>query len=102
LAPLISALDQLKKLQSVQEPRFRVVLHHGQVFMGGAPSMGEESLSGPEVNFVFRMEKLAGTLKQPRLMSEAAAGKLGANLSGQAIGDHSLSGFEGVFPFSTF
>jgi adenylate cyclase len=102
LTPLVSALDELKKLQTLQEPRFRVVLHHGQVFMGGAPSMGEESLSGPEVNFVFRMEKLAGTLKQPRLMSEAAVGKLGANLPGQSIGDHPLSGFEGVFPFSTF
>ncbi len=38
--------------------------------------MGEESLSGPEVNFVFRMEKLAGS--------------------------HPLNGFEGEFGFLTF
>ena len=102
LAPLVKALGELKKLQAAQEPRFRVVLHHGQVFMGGAPSMGEESLSGPEVNFVFRMEKLAGALKQSCLMSEAAGGKLGASLPTQSLGAHPLSGFEGVFAFSTF
>jgi len=73
-----------------------VVVHHGNV------SMGEESLSGPEVNFVFRMEKLAGGLELSSMMSEAAGAKLDGRLHGEPAGRHSLSGFEGEFGFSIF
>jgi class 3 adenylate cyclase len=34
--------------------------------------MAEESLSGPDVNFAFRLEKLAGNLKHEMLLSESA------------------------------
>jgi hypothetical protein len=78
------------------------VLHHGLVSLGGVPSMGEESLSGPEVNFIFRMEKLAGSLKHVNLMSESASTKIGQRLHGEPAGRHSLSGFEGTFAFLTF
>ena len=99
---LAAALSELKRLQAAGQPTFRVVLHQGEIAMGGVPSMGEESLSGPEVNFVFRMEKLAGSLKYSNLMSEAAAAKLAGRLPTRPAGRHPLSGFEGEFAFLTF
>jgi adenylate cyclase len=102
LAPLVSSLSELKRLQAAGQPRFRVVLHHGDVSMGGGASMGEESLSGPEVNFVFRMEKLAGALKHSNFLSEAADARLGGRLPTQPAGKHQLSGFEGDYSFLTF
>ena len=99
---LVGALGELKGLQAAGQPRFRVVLHHGEISLGGAPSMGEESLSGPEVNFVFRMEKLAGSIKHPNLMSEVAGARLGDRLHAEPAGRHTLSGFEGEFAFLTF
>src|SRR5882724_8183291 len=69
-----SAIAQLKEVQAKNDPRFRVALHFGFVAVGGMPSMGEESLMGKEVNFVFRMEKLAGSLNV--LLLTSAAGKV--------------------------
>src|ERR1044072_976240 len=66
-----AGLTKLKQLQKA-EPRFRLVLHHGLVSSGGLRSMGEESLIGKEVIFVFRMEKLAGSLGGPLLVSSPA------------------------------
>lgn len=102
ITPLIGALSELKRLQAAAPPRFRVVLHQGEVSMGGAASMGEESLSGPEVNFVFRMEKLAGGLGHPNLMSEAADARLRGRLYAEPAGRHPLNGFDGEFAFLTF
>ena len=64
------ALEALKRLQSGGDVRFRIVMHYGQVFTGAGGSLGEESLLGPEVNFVFRIEKLAGLIGTTRLASE--------------------------------
>jgi len=102
LPRLVAALGELKRLQAAEQPRFRVVLHHGNVSMGGVASMGEESLSGPEVNFAFRMEKLAGGLKHKNMMSEAAGLRLENRLPVAPAGTHPLSGFEGEFPFFIF
>ena len=102
LPRLVVALEELKRLQAAEQPRFRVVLHRGDVSMGGAASMGEESLSGPEVNFVFRMEKLAGGLKISNLMSEAASGRFGGRIPTNPAGSHPLNGFEGEFAFLNF
>jgi len=102
LPRLVIALSELKRLQLTSQPSFRVVLHHGDVSMGGTASMGEESLSGPEVNFVFRMEKLAGGLKHLTLMSEVAGARLGGRLPVEPAGRHPLSGFEGEFAFLLF
>jgi adenylate cyclase len=102
LPRVAAALSELKRLQAAGQPRFRVVLHHGDVSIGGAASMGEESLSGPEVNFVFRMEKLAGSLKCSNLVSETANARLAAHIATAPAGRHPLAGFEGEFGFLTF
>jgi class 3 adenylate cyclase len=78
------------------------VLHNGDVLLGGIPSSGEESLAGPEVNFVFRLERLSSELKQERICSAAAAHKLKGLLPTNLAGDYPLSGFEGRFPVYTF
>ena len=61
--------------------------------------MGEESLIGKEVIFVFRMEKLAGSLGIHLMASSAAHQKLDASLPCQPAGSHPLKGFEGSFEF---
>jgi class 3 adenylate cyclase len=65
----------LKQAQARNKPRFRLALHCGSVAIGGVPSMGEESLMGKDVNFVFRMEKLAGSLGISFFASQAGQGK---------------------------
>jgi adenylate cyclase len=93
-----AGLQKLRELQK-SEPRFRMVLHRGLVSSGGLRSMGEESLIGKEVIFVFRMEKLAGSLGVHLLASSAAQEKLGEALPGHSAGSHELKGFEGTFEF---
>jgi class 3 adenylate cyclase len=93
-----AALQKLKQLQR-NEPRFRLVLHHGLVSSGGMRSMGEESLIGKEVIFVFRMEKLAGSLGILLMASAAAREKLEPMMKYEPAGVHELKGFEGSFEF---
>ena len=93
------ALKALELLQAREQPRFRVVVHFGPVVMGGSASLGEESLMGTEVNFVFRMEKLAASLGASRLMSDPARLGLQAHTATSAAGRHTLSGFDGEFDF---
>jgi class 3 adenylate cyclase len=62
-------------------------------------SMGEESLLGPEVNFVFRMEKLAGSLGIGCLLSMVCREKLGALVETKPVGRHEVKGFDGQHEF---
>jgi adenylate cyclase len=94
-----AALSQLKEAQARSEPRFRIALHFGFVAIGGIPSMGEESLMGKEVNFVFRMEKLAGSLGIAVLTSAAGQSKLKSLLQFESASAHELKGFEGKHEF---
>lgn len=93
------AVAGLRRLQGHSRPPFRLVVHFGRVTMGGVPSMGEESLSGADVNFIFRMEKLAGALKVPLLLSEAAMTRLNCQTEVQDLGRHGLAGFSGDYLF---
>jgi class 3 adenylate cyclase len=94
-----AAVAPLKQAQARDEPRFRVALHFGVVAIGGMPSMGEESLMGKDVNFVFRMEKLGGSLGIPFLLSAAGSSKLESLIKFQPAGAHQLKGFEGEHAF---
>ena len=99
---IAQALEKFRELQDEKDPAFRVILHFGRVFSGGGASMGEESLSGKEVNFVFRMEKKAPEIGTSRMMSESAKKMLGGLVKSEDAGSHGLSGFEGEFPFFKF
>jgi class 3 adenylate cyclase len=94
-----TALAKLKNEQAKDEPRFRLAIHFGLVAVGGMPSMGEESLMGKDVNFVFRMEKLAGSLGIAVLTSAAGESKLESLMKCEPAGSHDLKGFEGRYEF---
>jgi adenylate cyclase len=101
-ACVAQSLLALKKVQETAEPLFRVVVHYGKVSAGGPASMGEESLAGREVNFVFRMEKLAAALGESRLLSEPALTELKPLLPTLEAGRHAVPGFEGQFSFFSY
>ena len=96
------AVLTLCEAQGNSQPSFRWVLHRGQIFVGGSTSLGEENLMGPEVNYAFRMEKLASQLHLARLVSEAARQQLGLERDFLTVGPHELNGFDGKHVFHTF
>jgi adenylate cyclase len=98
-AEVAAALQELKKLQAKGQPSFRVVLHYGVAISGGAPSLGEESLSGKDVTFVFRMEDLASVLGSELLLSEPAVRKLEELCKPLPEGAYALAGFDGDHHF---
>jgi adenylate cyclase len=73
---IAATIDALKKAQALEEPRFRFIFHFGLVAIGGVASLAEESLMGMEVNFAFRLEKLAAALGEACGLSDAASSKL--------------------------
>jgi len=96
-----AALLALREVQAREKPRFRIAWHFGNVAIGGMESMGEESLLGPEVNFVFRMEKLAGSLGIACFLSKVIREKLGSRVSAVSVGCHEVKGFDGEHEFAS-
>jgi len=96
---IAAVIFALKEFQQKGVPDFRIVVHSGSVAIGGIASMGEESLMGKEVNLVFRLEKLAGSLGEPCGLSDAAHAKLGELVPTRPLGEHELKGFEGRCSF---
>lgn len=99
---MMAVTSALRELQRKQWPEFRFVVHFGPVAIGGIASMGEESLMGGEVNLIFRLEKLAGSLGEWCVLSEAAHTKLGELIKARTVGEFELKGFEkkcAVFAF---
>lgn len=91
-----SAIRELVRMQQVGEgPPFRLAVHYGLVAIGGGGSAGEDSLSGPEVIRLFRMEKLAKSLGRDALFSEAARSVMHSNLGLADAGAHQLPNFDG-------
>jgi len=100
-ASVTGALSSLRAMQQTENPRFRTVLHFGKASTGGA-APGGDSLTGHDVNFAFRLEKLVAGLGCPRLLSEPAQKQIRLHLPVTAAGSHSLPGFEGQFAFFAF
>ncbi len=82
------------------EPAFRFILHHGVATFSG--QLSGEVVIGPEVNFAFRMEKLAKDLGLGRLLSAAAATRLPPPIATRPAGKCSVAGFSGEWDFHTF
>ncbi|HEY4285341.1 MAG TPA: adenylate/guanylate cyclase domain-containing protein [Chthoniobacterales bacterium] len=95
------ALRQLEEIRKGDSLDFRAVIHRANLQLGTS-RFGNDSLIGEEINFVFRMEKLAGALNKERLVSEPAASLLRSAITLQPAGDHSLKGFDGAYSFYTF
>ena len=96
---IVAVISALKELQRKECPEFRFVVHFGPIAIGGVASMGEESLMGGEVNLIFRLEKLAGSLGEPCALSEAAHTKLGELIPTRSLGEFELKGFEAKCAF---
>jgi len=76
-------------------PRFRIALHFGDLALGRVPCAGENKLIGPNVNFAFRLEKLASRLECSFLISSPAARVWPLKTVLRSLGKHTLAGFEG-------
>lgn len=102
---VLEALKELRGLQTSAEtsntPNFRFVLHLGAVTLGGVAIGEEERISGPEVHYAFRMEKLAGKLTLTTLFSSAAHERLQTLLELRPAGEHPVPGFDGEHAFYT-
>jgi adenylate cyclase len=96
---ILAVISALKELQRKEWPEFRFVVHFGPVAIGGVASMGEESLMGEEVNLIFRLEKLAGSLGERCCLSEAAHARLHELVVTRPLGEFELKGFEGKCAF---
>ncbi len=95
------AVARLYGAQQTAIPPFRVVLHFGAAALGTVPTMNELNLHGPEVNFVFRIEKVASALKQTVLFSEAAVQRMKAEDEVISVGETAVEGFSSIFKFFT-
>ncbi len=95
-ASIAGAVAAFRELRAAGKPKFRVVVHYGMVSIGGAASHGEECLMGPEVNFVFRVEKAAGDAGAAFCFTAAAREQLAPHLALVALaGGHAMKGFAG-------
>jgi class 3 adenylate cyclase len=90
---IAATIDALKKAQALAEPCFRFIVHFGSVAIGGVAALGEESLMGTEVNFAFRLEKLAASLGEASGLSDAASSKLEGLVPSRRLGDFEMKGF---------
>ena len=92
------ALAGLGAFQSPNTPSFRLALHYAQIQIGH-PAGGQEILSGSAVNFAFRVERLAQSLKAANLITEVAQALLQPMVRLQFVGRHPLQGIEGDHAF---
>ena len=88
------AIEEFKLCQKRANPRFRIVVHFGRVAVGGIVSMGEESLMGKEVNLLFRLEKVAGSLRVDAAVSDSAKARLEGLIRARSLGSRTVKGFE--------
>jgi adenylate cyclase len=89
------ALGDFHRIRQAGSLKFRLAVHYGPVTFGGQSAFGEESMFGPELNFTFRLEKLAGKLGLANCASESAQRLLAAHLPIEPVpGEHQLGGFD--------
>jgi class 3 adenylate cyclase len=77
-------------------------VHYGEAFSGGSMASGVERFFGPQVNFVYKIERLASSLGANCLLSPAAHYMLQRKLDTAPLGDHEVAGFPGTFSFHGF
>ena len=94
---VLAALGALQRLQRAGPLGFRLVLHYGNVGIGGAAAIGEETLSGRDVHYLFRVEQgLERTISVA--VSQAASRHLERLCPMTSIGTVQLKGFTDPAP----
>jgi adenylate cyclase len=79
-AAIASACREFQALQKSASVPFRIMLHYGLVSFGGHSPDAGNTMIGPELNFAFRLEKVASQLKLPWIFSDTAASRLEGHL----------------------
>ena len=96
-ATVLAALRAIETWRPSSPLAFRVVAHHGKVLFTHS-DRGEE-LTGQEVNFIFRSEKLAKTFNASAMLSQAATQLLGLEGECPPCGQSTVEGMSGSFSF---
>jgi class 3 adenylate cyclase len=94
-APLIAeACQEFQVLRESAPLPFRLVLHRGEISFGGNSPDASNTMIGPELNFAFRLEKVASRLGLLWLFSENAATGLDRHLALASCGLQHVPDFE--------
>jgi adenylate cyclase len=96
-AKVVEALNVLESMQTRRQPPFRWALHFGKAVFGAAAANGELSALGQDLNFLFRIERLAATQGFPSLISQEARNELAHLRETPPLGAFPLKGFEGEY-----
>jgi adenylate cyclase len=90
------AVEGFHEMRQSGPLKFRTIVHHGTIAVGGAVRLGAEGMFGPELNYIFRLEKLAAGLRVNECVSEKAQPSLAAHLPLEEVpGEHILKGYPG-------
>jgi adenylate cyclase len=92
------AVNLLRLMQAQSQPAFRWALHFGTAIFGSAAAPGEVSALGHDLNFLFRIERVAASNGFQSVLSEAANARIGALLGTQALGAFPIKGLDGEYP----
>jgi adenylate cyclase len=88
------ACSEFYKLQKIDPLPFRIVVHHGGVSFGGKSPDASNTMIGVELNFTFRLEKVAGRLGLFSIFSDTAAKNLKGRLSLESCGPQKIPDFD--------
>jgi adenylate cyclase len=94
---VVAALDLLRSMQAKQQPPFRWALHFGTAIFGSAAAPGEMSALGHDLNFLFRMERVAASNGFPNVLSDNAQSRIGSSIGAQGLGVFPVKGLEGEY-----
>ena len=92
---VVGAIDQLRAMQVRRQPPFRWALHYGTAAFGVANAPGEVSALGQDLNYLFRLERLAAAHDFSGVLSEKVNAQLGARLGARSLGSFPIKGLEG-------
>src|SRR5271156_6441596 len=87
------ACREFQALQKSASPPFRIIMHYGMVSFGGHSPDASHTMIGPELNFAFRLEKVASRLKLPWIFSDTAASRLQEHLPLTSCGAQKIPDF---------
>jgi class 3 adenylate cyclase len=97
---VLASLANLETYRPRSPLPFRVVVHHGCALF--TKSEKGEELTGQDVNFAFRAEKVAKGFKVQAMLSQAAAQTLRIEARCDALGSSTVEGMTGSFAFYNF
>lgn len=96
------AVAELEALRSGDAPPFRIVVHRAEIAVDTSSELGGNTVFGPDVHFLFRLEKVAGAQGWPLALSESAAAAFSKVQPCSLLGLAEVAGFPGKHPFYKF